>query len=197
MSLRNEYRRERGAGPRWRGAVVVFAGACFALSLACGRDEGYVELNWQFVDANLDGLTYPEGDLDNTCGLPGVDAEGEALAYSLSVRLTIEREACELDCLVQEATFTCDRLRGSLTEVPGSAGENYKMTVSPVIAPHDDSPSFVPISACITGPGPQFRAVGPGRTVDLQVMQFIAYGMDLSASPKSAGFLDLVACKGG
>lgn len=161
---------------------------------ACGRDEGFVELNWQFVDANLDGLTYPEGDRDNTCGLSGRGSLGEELPYSISVRLVIEREDCDTECLVQEQTFDCDQLRGSLTEVPGSDGENYKMTVLPVIVPEDSSPSFVPRPECITGPGPQFRQVGAGRTVDLQVMQFIAYGIDLSASPKSAGFLDLDAC---
>ena len=161
---------------------------------ACGRDEGFVELNWQFVDANLDGLTYPEGDRDNTCGLPGRGSSGEELPYSSSVRLLIEREDCDAECLIQEQTFDCDQLRGSLTEVPGSNGENYKMTVLPVIVPKDAIPSFVPKPECITGPGPRFRQVGAGRTVDLQVMQFIAYGMDLSASPKSAGFLDLGAC---
>lgn len=183
--------------PGRRGArIKCLAPLALTLFLGCGRDEGYVELNWQFVDTNLDGLTYPEGDLDNTCGLKGVGAMGNEVDYALSVRLTIEREDCDSDCVVQEETFDCEFLRGSLTEVPASDGENYKMTVAPVIVPEDGSPSFIPIEACITGPGPQFRAVGAGRTVDLQVMQFIAYGMNLSASPRSAGFLDLAACAG-
>lgn len=196
MSVRIKQRREGRLPALRRGATVAHATFCLTLLVGCGRDAGYVELNWQFVDANLRGLTYPEGDLDNTCGLPGIDAMDQEVTYSLSVRLTIEEEDCDSNCVVQEATFACDRLRGSLTDVPGSNGQNYKMTVTPVVVPKDGSPSFVPTSACVTGPGPQFRALGPGRTVDLQVMQFIAYGMNLSASPKSAGFLDLAACEG-
>ena len=185
---------------RTRYGLGLKLGLRFGLALGlgisiagCGVDEGFVELNWAFLDATSAGLTYPQGDLEDTCALPGLDALGQPTTFALSVRLTIERADCEADCVVRETTFGCERLRGSITDVPDSGGEPYVMSVRALVTPSGADP-FEPVAECLATPGPRYRAVEAGRTVDLQVVQFMVSGLDLSADPAEAGYLDLAAC---
>lgn len=192
LSHRRLTRPGAGPPPGSRLAPLLLAAVC---APACGDDEGFVEMNWMFLDTNLDGLTYPDGDRDDTCDLTGVDGDGQPVDFSLSVRLTIERSNCVADCIVREETFGCERLRGTITDVPDSGGEPYTMRARAIVSPGDGSPPFVPVESCVAGPGPRYRNMAAGQTVDLQVMQFIAYGYDASATPERDGYLDLAACR--
>ncbi len=188
------------ARPRRSGRALALL-AVFTVGLCpvgCGVDEGFVELNWQWVD-NRQRKIYPDGSESDVCGLTGTTADGPA-KYDLRLRLTISESGCEggpsdEDCrVIPPQTFSCRRARASLTSVPADEDNAYLMTVSAVVDPLDGSDRFVPLPTCASVPGPRERRVLPGGTVDLQVYQIVMNGIDPGANSAEDRRLDLEAC---
>jgi hypothetical protein len=63
------------------------------------------------------------------------------------------------------------------------------MIVEAMVDPTDTSP-FVPISSCLTAPGPRVRQVRPGRITDLELYQFVVHAID-----NQGLLLDIDACR--
>lgn len=189
------------AGSR-RARLTCFVAALGAASLApvtgCGVDEGFVELNWQFVDARQRKI-YPGGRASDVCDLPGTRGD-ETARYDLRARLTISESDCdggpgdEACQVIPPRTFSCRRSRASLTAVPANEDVAYTMTVDVVVDPTDGSDPFVPLPSCAAVPGPRERRVLPGGTVDLQVYQLVISGIDPSQDSAAERRLDLEAC---
>jgi len=164
----------------------------------CGVDEGFVELNWQWVD-NRQRKIYPDGYEADVCGLTGTTADGSA-KYDLRLRLTISEAECEggpsdEGCQVMPPQiFSCRRARASITNVPADEDNPYLMSVSVVVDPLEGDETFVPLPTCASVPGPRQRRVLPGGTVDLQVFQMVMNGIDPGADSAAGRRLDLAAC---
>jgi hypothetical protein len=179
-------------------ALVALSGS------GCGRDEGVVEVYWQFEDATLERV-YPLGYRATSCGF--TDRSG--IEFDLRIQLTIVHytDECAADhtdpaCqLVEPRLFDCERARGTITGVPPSSEDasatnsdpGYLMLVEPVIVPASGD-SFVPTSTCIGRPGPRVRRVRPGHISDLEVHQFILHALDPSAEA-GMKLIDLEACR--
>jgi hypothetical protein len=164
---------------------------------SCSDGDGIVEVYWQFVDVELQRV-YPVGPEPDTCEFA---SEG-GVRYDLRVRLTIientpscvdDRE--NPDCqVIEPLLFPCNRSRGTALSVPPSAADDgtdpgYLMIVETLIDPTDTSP-FVPVSSCVSGPGPRARQVRPGRITDLEIYQFIVAAID-----NRGQLLDIEACR--
>lgn len=187
-----------------RARSTVLALIALATLAGCGRDEGVVEVYWQFEDATLDRV-YPLGSRSTTCGF--TDRAG--ITFDIRVQLTLVHytDACAANhadpaChVVEPVLFDCARARGTITGVPPSSEDatatdsdpGYLMLVEPVIVP-ESGEAFVPTSTCIGRPGPRVRRVRPGRIADLEVHQFILHALDPRAEGALALF-DLEACR--
>jgi hypothetical protein len=164
---------------------------------SCSDGDGIVEVYWQFVDVELQRV-YPAGAEPDTCAF----ASESGVRYDLRVRLTIientpscvdDRE--NPDCqVIEPMLFPCNRSRGTALSVPPSAADDgtdpgYLMIVETLVDPTDTSP-FVPVSSCVSGPGPRARQVRPGRITDLEIYQFIVAAIDNQGQP-----LDIESCR--
>lgn len=175
-----------------------------ATLLGCGRDEGLVEVYWQFEDATLERV-YPLGYRVDTCGF----SDPSGAKFDLRIQLTIVHytEACAADhtdpaCqVVEPQLFDCGRARGTATGVPPSSEDasaassdpGYLMLIEPVIVP-EVGDAFVPTSTCIGRPGPRVRRVRPGHIADLELHEFILHALDPTAEG-DLKLIDLEACR--
>ncbi|NVB39608.1 hypothetical protein G6O69_17330 [Pseudenhygromyxa sp. WMMC2535] len=170
-----------------------------ALALgACASEEGIVEVYWEIENAELERI-FPQGLRSDSCGF-----ESESgIRFDLEVQLTIAENstACAegwdtSDCaVIEQLSFDCARSRGTATAVPISASGDedpgYLMFAELTMNP-TDSAAFVPIAACMAGPGPRVRRVLPGRITDLEVYQFVFHALD----PGKQGLVDIDLCRG-
>ena len=189
-----------------RARLGLFALLGLGLLGCSGRDEGVVEIYWQFEDARLQRV-FPLGARANTCGL--TDRNG--IEFDIVVQLTINHytDVCAADpsdpscAVVEPKRFDCARARGTVLGVPPSSEDatatdddpGYLMIVEPLISTADGE-VFVPLSTCIARPGPRVRRVRAGRISDLEVHEFIIHALDPKAVPGMRS-VDLETCRSG
>ncbi len=178
---------------RWATTVAALP---LLLGGACTADTGVLELNWAFVDAQLDPI-YPSGYERDTCDFTGRTGSEERL-YDLRVRLRISDPACEggpgdPECrLLDPIVFPCNRARGTEMEVPAS-DTDLRFDVDVVVVPRGGG-TFVPKDECVTHPGPRLRPVPEGLVTDLAVYQLVVHAIDPTQQARLDRELDLFGC---
>ncbi|MCA9692696.1 MAG: hypothetical protein KC636_24060 [Myxococcales bacterium] len=181
-----------GTTPRLRARLRPRAGRAALLGLAlaaCNHDEGLVELNWAFVDRNMNPV-YPGAtgfSIRDSCGFTGPLVDGGASQrYALHAELRVCNTGCDCDdpsCLaIAPQRFPCDRARATVI-VP--TVETQRFTFETVIVAVSDDVEGCECavqSPCGETPGPRDRAVNPGLVTDLQVQQFVLATLNLEGS---------------
>ncbi len=172
-----------------------------AMAAGCAMDEGVVELNWVFVDRAGERM-FPKSALsarDSMCDLAGRRG-AEPVRYDLHASLLICDLACveaqggcaEACVVLPRRRLACDAARHSEVDVPASSNP-YVFDVDPVLRASDRAQDCLPAHTCVSSPGPRQRRVRAGKTVDLQVMEYMINVL-ASANNEQDERLDLDAC---
>lgn len=178
---------------RWATSLAAMP---LLLTGACTADTGVLELNWAFVDDQIEPI-YPAGYERDTCDLTGRVGDTERL-YDMRVRVRISDPTCEggpgdPECRVLDPlVFPCNRARGTEMEVPAS-DEDLRFDVDVVVVPRGGG-AFVPTDECVTHPGPRLRPVPEGLVTDLAVYQLVVHGIDPTQQVQLDRQLDLFEC---
>lgn len=172
------------------------AALALAVTAACDRTHGEVELNWTVVDA-AGSAVFPAGALDDLCRFTGRTTEaGERVDYGLRVELRLCEPGCaagcgDPSCQAARLPFACDAARGFDTVEVGE----YDFTVALVADLPAGTCDCELTSACALVPGPRTRAVEPGLVTDLQVYLFVLAGFRVGdPHDHSRPVLDLDGC---
>lgn len=159
----------------------------------CARQEGAVELDWSIVDGDFEDL-FPGQRYSSSCEfkniarfqLPANGVQGNAIApidvdLKLQLRLRVfdcpedaTVQSCEQSPIVDEKTFDCDHMRGTIGKLP-SVDRSYLFVVDTIITP-SQGPSFVPLQRCVATPGSRRRRIRAGQITNLAVYQVVVQG---------------------
>lgn len=191
----------RGSSSRRRCPITSRLGlvVCFGFSggpsVACGVDEGTVEIHWSFVDANLQRISPGAGGNEQgTCALQDwlrPRGSGEAIFDELDdvvlrVRLlgyecadtanpgTGATSPCPAEAPVVDERFECDESGAVVTQIP--AQTDAMVWITQIEVDDGTGAAFVARADCISVPGPRQRKILPGRITDLELYEFVVHG---------------------